>query len=190
MGREAWWATVHRVAKSQHDWSSLARMLVTKFQLCSVSGSLRPHRLQHARLPYPSPTPGAGSNSCPSSWWYHANISSSLIPFSFYLQSCPVSGLFQWVSSSHQVAKVLKFQLQHQSFQWLFRTDFHWDWLVWSSCSPRASQEFSPTPQMKSINSSVLNFLYSPTLTSIHDYWKNHSFDKMDLGWQIKVSAF
>ena len=86
-------------------------------------------------------------------------------------------GLFQWVSSLHQVAKVLEFQLQHQSFQWIFRTDFLEDWLVWSPCSPRDSQESSPTPQFKSISSSMLSFLYSPTLTSIHDYWKNHKFD-------------
>ena len=76
-------------------------------------------------------------------------------------------GLFQWVSSLHQVAKVLEFQ--HQSFQWIFRTDFLYDWLVWSSCSPRYCQESSLAPQFKSINSSVLSFLYSPTLTS--DYW-------------------
>ena len=83
--------------------------------------------------------------------------------------------LFQWVSSSHQV---LEFQPQYQSFQWTFRTDFLWEWLVWSPCSPWDSQESSPTLQFKSINSSVLSFLYSPTLTSIHDYWKNHSSDK------------
>ena len=86
-------------------------------------------------------------------------------------------GLFQWVSSPHQVAKVLEFQLQHQSFQWIFRTDFLYDWLVGYSCSPKDSQESFPTPQFKSINSLVVSFLYSPTLTSIHDYWKNHSFD-------------
>ena len=71
-------------------------------------------------------------------------------------------GLFKWVNSPHQLAKVLEFQLQHQSLQWTPRTD---------------SQESSPTPQFKSINSLVLSFLYSPTLTSIHDYWKNHSLD-------------
>ena len=86
-------------------------------------------------------------------------------------------GLFQWVSSSYQVAKVLEFQLQHQSFQWIFRTDFLWDGLVGFPCSPRDSQESSATPQFKSINSLTLSFLYSPTLTSTHDYWKNHSFD-------------
>ena len=85
--------------------------------------------------------------------------------------------LFQRVSSLHQVAKVLEFQLQHQSFQWIFTTDFLEDWLFWSLCSPRDSQESSPTPQFKSINSLALSFLYNPTLTSIHDYWKDHSFD-------------
>ena len=85
--------------------------------------------------------------------------------------------LFQWVSSTHQVAKELALQLQHQCFQWIFRTDFLYNWLVRSPCSPRDFQESSPTPQFKSINSSALSFLYSPTLTSMHDYWKNHSFD-------------
>ena len=86
-------------------------------------------------------------------------------------------GLFQWVSSSHQVAKALEFQLQHQSFQRIFRTDFLWNRLVGSPCILRDSQESFPTPQFKSINSSALSFLSSPTLTSIHDHWKNHSLD-------------
>ena len=86
-------------------------------------------------------------------------------------------GLFKWVSSSYQVAKVLEFQLQHQSFQWTPRTDLLQDGLVGSPCSPRDSQESSPTPQFKSINSSVLSFLHSPTLTSTRDHWKSHSFD-------------
>ena len=78
--------------------------------------------------------------------------------------------LFQWVGSSHQVAKIL--QLQHQSFQWIFRVDFLWNWLVRSPCSPTDSQKSSPAPQFESINSSVLNLLYVPTLTSIHDNWE------------------
>ena len=86
-------------------------------------------------------------------------------------------GLFQWISSLHQVAQILVLQLQHQSSQWISRTDFLQDRLVGSPCSPRDSQESSPTPQLKSINSLALSFLYSPTLTSIHDHWKNHSFD-------------
>ena len=85
-------------------------------------------------------------------------------------------GLFQLVDSSHQVAKVLELQLQHQSFQWIFRMiSFRMDWL--DLLAVQRTQESSPTPQFKSINSSVLSFLCSPTLTSIHDYWKNHSFD-------------
>ena len=84
--------------------------------------------------------------------------------------------LFQWVSSSQEVAKVLEFQLQHLSLQRNPRADLPNE-LVGSSCSPRDSQESSPTPQFKSINSSVLSFLHSPTLTSIHEHWKNHSLD-------------
>ena len=85
---------------------------------CSVMfDSLRPYELQNTRPPYPSPTPGVHPNPCPSSWWCHSTISSSVLPFF----SCPHpsqhQGLFQWVRSSHQVAKVLEFQLQHQSFQ-------------------------------------------------------------------------
>ena len=86
-------------------------------------------------------------------------------------------GLFKWVSSSHQVAKVLEFQLQHQSFQRIFMTYFLQDRLIGSLCSPGDSKESFPTPQFKSINSSALSCLYSPSLASIHDYWKNHSFD-------------
>ena len=90
---------------------------------------------------------------------------------------------FKWVSSSHQVAKVLEFNLKHLSFQWTPRTDLLQDGLVGSPCSPRDSQESSPTPQFKSINSSTLSFLHSPTLTSIYDHWKNHSLDWTDLCW-------
>ena len=99
-------------------------------------------------------------------------------------------GLFQWVNSSHEVAKVLEFQLQHQSFQWTTRTNLLQDGLVGSPGSPRDSQESSPTPQFKSIYSSALSFLHSPTVTSIHDHWKNHSLDQTDLCWQSNVSAF
>ena len=92
---------------------------------CSVmTNSLRPRGLQYARPPCPSPTPRIYSNSCPLSRWCHSTISSSVVPFSSHLQFFPVSGTFQRVSSSHQVAKALEFQLQHQSFQGIFRTDF------------------------------------------------------------------
>ena len=95
-----------------------------QFSCSVVSNSLRPHRLQHVRLPCPSPTLTACSNSYPSSQWYHPTISSSVIPFSSAFNLSQHPDLFQGVSSSHQVAKVLEFQLQHQSFQWIFRTDF------------------------------------------------------------------
>ena len=94
----------------------------------------------------------------------------------------------QWVGSSDQVAKVLELQLLYQSFQWIFKVDFLWDWLVWS-CSPRDSRESSPAPQFKGINSLALVFLYGPALTSVHDCWRNHSFD-LDLCQQSDVSAF
>ena len=135
-----------------------------------VSNSLRPHGLQHARLTCPSPTPRACSNSCPLNWWCHPSISSSVVPSSPAFSLSQNHGLFQWISSSHQVVKVLEFQLQHQSFQWIFGTYFLWDWLLWSPCHPRDSQESSPTSQLKTLNSSTLTFLYSPTLISIHDY--------------------
>ena len=117
------------------------------------------------------------SITCPLSWWCHPTISSSFVPSPPAFSLPQHQGLFQWVSSCHQVAKVLEFQLQHQSFQWIFRVNFLQDGLVGSPCSPRDSQESSPTPQFKNNNSSVLTLLYSPTLTSIHDYWKNHSLD-------------
>ena len=85
--------------------------------------------------------------------------------------------LFQWVNSLHEVAKVLEFQLLHHSFQRTAQADLLQNGLVGSPCSPRNSQESSPTPQFKSINSSALSLLHSPTLASIHDYWKNHSLD-------------
>ena len=85
--------------------------------------------------------------------------------------------LFQWVNSSHEVAKVLEFQLQHHSFQRNPRAYLLQNGLIGSPCSPRDSQESSPTPQFKSINSSALSFLHSPTLTSIPDHRKNHSLD-------------
>ena len=99
-------------------------------------------------------------------------------------------GCFQWVSSWHQVAKVLEFQLQHQSFQWIFRTDFLKDGLVRSPYTPMDWLDLltlQDTPytlksllQHHSSKASILQcsaFFYSPTLTSIHDFWKNHSLD-------------
>ena len=139
-----------------------------------MSDSLQSPEPQHTRPPCPSPTAGVYRNPCPLNRWCHPTISSSVIPFSSCPQSFPASGSFlvsQFFTSGGQSIGVSDFQ--HQSFQWIFRTDFLSDWLVWSPCSLRDSQEPSLTPQSKSINSSALNFLYRPTLVSIHDHWKN-----------------
>ena len=101
-----------------------------QFSRSVVSDSLRPHEPQHTRPPCPSPTPGVYPNWCPLSRWCHPTISSPVIPFSSVIlfSSCPQpfqhQGIFQWVSFSHQVTKVLEVSLHHQSFQWIFRTDF------------------------------------------------------------------
>jgi len=138
-----------------------------QFSRSAESNSLRPHGLQHARIPCPPPTLGACSNSCPLSWWCHPTISSSVVPFSSCLQSFPASGSFpvsQFFASGGQSigastsASVLPMNIQ--------------DWFPLGltgliSLQSKNSQEFSPTPQFKSINSLVLSFLYSPTLTSI-----------------------
>ena len=146
---------------------------------------LWPHGLQQTRIPCPSPSSGTSSNSCPLNQWCHPNILSSAIPFSSYLLSFPVSESFPvsqlFTKVLELLVKVLELQLQHRSFQWIFRFHFLYNWLDWSSCCPGDSQESSPTPQFKSVIFSVLNDLYGPTLTSIHDYWKNHSFDHTDI---------
>ena len=106
------------------QFCSTSWVSTVQFSRSVMSNSLWPHILQHASPSCPSPTPGAYSNSCPSSLWYNPTNSSSVIPFSSCLQSFPGSGFFQWVSFSHHMAKVLELQLQHQYFQWIFRTDF------------------------------------------------------------------
>ena len=149
-----------------------------QFSCSVVSDSLWPHGLQH-RPGFPV------HHQLPELVQTHVHRVNNAIQPSHPLPSpshpaCNLSqhqGLFQWVSSSYQVAKVLDLQLQHHSFQWIFMTDFLYGWLVWSPCSSRHSQQSSPTPQFKSINSSALSLLYGPTLISINGYWKNHSFD-------------
>ena len=103
-------------------WRSIKTLVVVVVPV--MSNFLQPHELQHTRLPCPSPSPRACLNSCPSSWWYHPTISSSVDPFSSTFNLFQHQGLFQWVGSLHQVTKVLELQLQHQCFQWLFKVDF------------------------------------------------------------------
>ena len=140
------------------------------FSLWVTSNSLRPLGLQHARLLCPSPSPRACSNSCPLSLWCHPTISSSVIPL--LLRSVfPSIRVFE--SGGQSIGLSASGSVLPMNIQGLISFRI---WLVWS-CSPSDSQESSPTPQFKSINSLVLSFLHSPTLTSIHDYWKNHSLD-------------
>ena len=139
-----------------------------------VSNSLWPHGLQHTRLPYPSPTPRACSNS--SSLWSHPTILSSVVPFSSRLQSFP--SIFRVFSSESDLCirwpKYRSFSFSiSPADEYSGLISFRMDWLDLLE----DSQESSPISQLKSINSLVLSFLYSPTLTSIHDYWKNHGFD-------------
>ena len=135
----------------------------------------------NVRFPCPSPTPGACSNSCPSSRWCYPTISFSVIPFSSHPQSFPSPGSFPvsqfFPSGGQSIGVSASASVSPMNIQdW-----FPLGWTGWISLqSPGLSRVFS-TPQFKSINSSALSFLYSPTLTSIHDYWRNHSFDYMDL---------
>ena len=149
---------------------------LVQFSRSVMSNSLRPHGPQHARPPCPSSTAGVHPNSCSLSQWCHPTISSSVILFSFYPQSFPASGSFQM---SHL------FTSGGQSFGVSASTSVlpmniqDWSSLGWTGWISLQSKGLSRilSPQFKSINSLVLSFLHSPTLTSIHDYWKNHSFD-------------
>ena len=153
------------------------RSLVSQF-CCSVGpDSLQPHGLQHARPRCPSPTPGVHSDSRPSSPSCHPAILSSVIPFSSCPQSLPAS-VFSNESTLHMSwRKYWSFSFNiSPSSEHSGLISFGMGWLDLLG-SPRDSQESSSTPQFKSISSSVLSFLYSPTVTSIHDHWRNHSLD-------------
>ena len=154
-----------------------------------MSDSLQPRGLQHTRLPCPSPTPGACSNSYPSNWSCHPTISSSVIPFSSCLQCFPASGVF----SNESVLRIRWPKYWSFTFSTSPSNEF-WglisiktDWLL--SLQSKDTQESSPTPQFKSINFSTLSLPYGPSLTSVYDYWKNHNFDYMDICQQSNVSA-
>ena len=148
-----------------------------QFSHSVVSDSLQPHESQHARPPGPSPTPGVYSNSCLLSRWCYPTISSSVVPFSSRLQSFLALGSFpmsQFFTSGGQSigisvsTSVLPMNIQ----DW-----FPLGWTGWISLQSKGLSRVFSTPQFKSINSSALSFLSSPILTSIHDYWKKHSFD-------------
>ena len=138
-----------------------------------MSDSLQPHELQHTRPPCPSPTPGVHSNPCSLSPWCHPTISFSVIPFSACPQSFPASGSFPmsqlFASGGENIgvsALTSVFPMNTQDWS-------PFGWTGWISLQSKGLSRVLSTPQFKSINSSVLSFLYSPTITSIHDYWKN-----------------
>ena len=148
-----------------------------QFSHSVMSNSLQPHGLQHARFPCPSPTPGAYLNSCPLSQWCHPTISSSVI--ALLLPSIfPSIRVFSNESVLHiRCPKYWSFSFSISlSNEHPVLISFRMDWLDLLAVQ-RTPQESSPTPQFKSINFLVLSFLYSPTLTSIHDHRKNHSLD-------------
>ena len=155
-----------------------------KFSLCccywkllAVSNSLRPHGLLHSRFLCPSLFTRIFSESCPLSLSNHLTISSSVSTLSFCPQSFPASGSFpmsQFFASGGQRCFSIS-----PSNGYLVLISFRIDWF--DPWSPRNSQESSPAPQFKSINSSSLSPLYGPTFTSIRDYWKKHSFESRPL---------
>jgi len=136
-----------------------------QFSRSVVSDSLRPHELQHARPPCPSPTPGVHSNSRPSNPWFHPAISSSVFPFSSCPQSLPasesfpMSQLFAWGGQGTGVSALASF-LPKNTQDWS-----PLEWTGWISLQPRDSQESPPTPQSWLW---VINFLYSFSVYSCH----------------------
>ena len=195
MDREAWHAAIHGVTKSRArlshwtelNWTDFTVWKIARyFPCCFFSVQFSSVQwLSRARL-FTTPWIAARQASLSITIsWSSLRLTSIVHRVSDAIQpSHPGSSpsppdpnlshqsLFQWVNSSHEVAKVLEFQLQHHSFQWTPRADLLYKGLVGSPCSPRDSQESSPTPQFKSINSSALSVLHSPTLASIHDHWK------------------
>ena len=151
-----------------------------------MSDSLWFHGLQYARLPCPSPSPRACSNSCPLSQWCHPIPSA--IPFSFCLQSFPASGSFpiSWlfISGGQNFGASASASVHLRNIQYLFPLGL--TGLI-SLQFKGPSRVFSSITVQKHL---VISLLYGSTLTFIHDYWKNHSFDYVDLCWWSNVSAF
>ena len=148
-----------------------------QFSHSVVSDYLRSDGLQHARPPYPSPTPGIYSNSCLLNQWCHPTISSSVDPFSAGLQSFPATGCFQmsqfFASAGQSIGVSASTSVLPMNIQ-------DWSplgWTGWISLQSKGLSKVFSNTQCKSINTLSLNFLYSPALTSIHDHGKNHSLD-------------
>ena len=183
MDREAWHAAIHGVAKSQTQLSVWTELRIfSTVQSLSHVWQLVTHGLQHARLLCPSQTPRACSNSCPLSQWHHPTISSSVFPFSSCLQSFPETGSLQisqlFASGGQTIGVSASTSVLPKNIQdW-----FPLGWTGWISLqSKRLSRVFSNTTVKK-------HQFFGAQL--IHDYWKNHSLNYMDLCQQSSVSAF
>ena len=137
------------VSSSRTSHAPACLLSSVHFSYSVMSDCLRPHGQRHTRLPCPSPTPGAYSNSRPSCRWCHPTISSFVIPFSSSLQSFPASGSFLMSQFFALHGQSTGISASASVLPITLRTDFLWDWLVGSPCSPRDSQESSPTPQFK-----------------------------------------
>ena len=167
----------------------MCTLLSLLFSCSVVTNSLWPHELQHTRLPCPSLTPGVCSDCCPLSWWCHPTISSCVTSFSSNHQSFPSIRVF---------SNELAFHLRWPSY-WSFSISpsneysglisFRIDWLD-LAVQGTLSQESSPAPQFKGINFSALSLPYGLTLTTIHVYWKSHSFDYMYFGSEVMSLLF
>ena len=154
-----------------------------------MSNSLQSHGQKHAKPSYPSSTPRVYSNSCPLSQWCHSTISSSVTPFSACSQSSPESE-----SSSESALLIRQTNIETSASVSLLPMNIQ-GWFplgligLIALQSKELSRVFSST-QFGTIKSLALSLLYGPTPTSVHDYWKNHSFDYMDVCRQSDVSAF
>ena len=151
-----------------------------------VSDSWWRYGLQHARLPCPSPSPRVCSNSYPLSQWCHPTILFSVAPFSCLqsvpaLRSFPMSWLF--TSGGQSTGASASASILPMSIQGWFPLWF----TSLISVLYKGLSRSSPVPQFESINSLVLSLPYGPSLTLVHDYWKNHSFDNKDLCWFVTV---
>ena len=158
-----------------------------------MSDSLRPHEPQHARPSCPSPTPRVHPNTSPLSQWCQSNHLILCCPPLLLPSIVPSVRVFSNESPLHSMRP------KYWSFSFNISTSsenpglisFNMDWLDVLAVQGRTAREdSSPILQFKSINSSALSFLYSPTLTSIHDRWKKHSLDKTNLCSQSNVSTF
>ena len=159
-----------------------------QFSHSVMSNSLQPYGLQHSRLPCWTPTPRACSNSCPWSRWCHSVISSSVVPFSSCLQSCPASGSFPMSQFFTPGGQSIGVSASASVLQMNVQGWFPLGLMGWITLQFKGLSRVFLQQQFKTINYSVFSFLYDPTLTAIHDHWKTIALTR----WTIisKVSAF